>query len=129
MKKLLLAITLFISLATSAQTFTRHYDHVAVKERGSRTPNEIVSTDITVVFSGNEKGDIIVLSNLSSNLTADRYYKTGRIYDGTSKDGFKYRYIETRNEKQERVIMQLFDMGVFRIHKQGTTYEYQQAPN
>ena len=129
MKKLLLAITLFISLATSAQTFTRHYDHVAVRERGSRTLNEIVSTDITVIFSGNEKGDIIVLGNLSSNLTADRYYKTGRIYDGTSKDGFKYRYIETRNEKQEKVIMQLFDMGVFRIHTQGTTYEYQQAQN
>ena len=129
MKKLLLAITLFISLATSAQTFTRHYDHVVAKERGSRTLNEIVSTDITVIFSGNEKGDIIVLSNLSSNLTADRYYKTGRIYDGTSKDGFKYRYIETRNEKQERVIMQLFDMGVFRVHTQEATYEYQQAPN
>lgn len=129
MKKLLLAITLFISLATSAQTFTRHYDYLAVKERGSRTPHELFPTDITVVFSGNDKGDIIVLSNLSSNLSADRYYKTGRIYDGISKEGFKYRYIETRNEKKEKVIIQLFDIGVFRIHTREVTYEYQQASN
>jgi len=129
MKKLLLAITLFISLATNAQTFTRHYDHVITKSKQTLTLSELQDTDITVIFSGNEKGDIIVLGNLSSNLTADRYYKTGRIYDGTSKDGFKYRYIETRNEKQEKVIMQLFDMGVFRIHTSEATYEYQQAPN
>jgi hypothetical protein len=129
MKKLLLAITLFISVATSAQTFTRHYDYVAIKEGNYRTIAELMSTDIHVVFSGNDKGDIIVLSNLTDNLSAVRYYKTGRIFDGKSKDGFKFRYIETRDEKGEKVIMQLFDIGVFRIHKQGTTWEYQQAQN
>ena len=119
----------FATVTTSAQTFTRHYDYLAVKERGSRTPYELFPTDITVVFSGNDKGDIIVLQNLSFNLTADRYYKTGKIYDGTSKEGFKFRYIETRNEKKEKVIIQLFDIGVFRIHTKGVTYEYQKSSN
>jgi hypothetical protein len=129
MKKLLLAITLLISLATSAQTFTRYYDHVILKDGITRTIDSLEQTSTTVVFSGNDKGDIIILTNTGLSLRAERYYKTGRIYDGTSKDGFKYRYIETRNEKQEKVIMQLFDMGVFRIHTSEATYEYQQAPN
>lgn len=120
---------LLISMVMSAQTFTRHYDYIAVKERGARSPYELFPTDITVVFSGNDKGDIIVLSNLSSNLSADRYYKTGRIYDGISKEGFKYRYIETLNEKKEKVIIQLFDIGVFRILTKGVTYEYQKSNN
>jgi hypothetical protein len=129
MKKLLLVIALFISMMVTSQTFTRHYDYVAIKEGSYRTVTELMPTDITVVFSGNDKGDIIVLSNLTDNLSAVRYYKTGRIFDGKSKDGFKFRYIETRNEEKEKVIIQLFDIGVFRIHKQGTTWEYQQSPN
>ncbi len=129
MKKLLLVIALFISMMVTSQTFTRHYDYVAIKEGSYRTITELMPTDITVVFSGNDKGDIIVLSNLTDNLSAVRYYKTGKIFDGKSKDGFKFRYIETRNEEKEKVIIQLFDIGVFRIHKQGTTWEYQQAPN
>lgn len=129
MKKLLLAITLFISLATSAQTFTRYYDHVIVKDGITRTIDSLERTSTTVVFSGNDKGDIIVLTNTGLNLRAERYYKTGRIYDGTSKDGFKYRYIETRNESKQKVIMQLFDIGVFRIHTQKGTYEYQELAN
>jgi hypothetical protein len=127
MKKLLLSLMLLISMMMSSQTFTRHYDYLAVKERGARSPYELFPTDITVVFSGNDKGDIIVLQNLSFNLTADRYYKTGKIYDGISKEGFKFRYIETRNEKKEKVIIQLFDIGVFRIHTKGVTYEYQKS--
>ena len=129
MKKLLLAITLFISVATSAQTFTRHYDYVAIKEGNYRTIAELMSTDIHVVFSGNDKGDIIILTSTGLTLRAERYYKTGRIYDGTSKDGFKYRYIETRNESKQKVIMQLFDIGVFRVHTQKGTYEYQELAN
>ena len=129
MKKLLLAITLFISVATSAQTFTRHYDYVAIKEGNYRTIAELMSTDIHVVFSGNDKGDIIILTNTGLSLRAERYYKTGRIYDGTSKDGFKYRYIETRSESKQKVIMQLFDIGVFRVHTQDATFEYKETVN
>jgi hypothetical protein len=129
MKKLLLVIALFISMMVTSQTFTRHYDYVAIKEGSYRTITELMPTDITVVFSGNDKGDIIVLSNLTDNLSAVRYYKTGKIFDGKSKDGFTFRYIETHNEEKEKVIMQLFDIGVFRIHKQGTTWEYQQSQN
>lgn len=129
MKKLLLAITLFISLATNAQTFTKHYDHVITKDRDTRTISNLEQTSITVIFSGNDKGDIIILNSASSELRAERYYKTGRIYNGTSKDGFKYRYIETRNENKQKVIMQLFDIGVFRVHTQEATYEYQELAN
>ena len=129
MKKLLLVATLFISLVMSAQTFTKNYDHVIIKNRSTNTVSGLEQTSITVIFSGNEKGDIIILNSINPELSADRYYKTGRIYDGISKDGFKYRYIETRNEKGEKVIMQLFDMGVFRVHTDGITYEYQQANN
>jgi hypothetical protein len=129
MKKLLLAIALFISLATSAQTFTRHYDLVVIKNGSSNRLTEVETTSVTAIFSGNDKGDIIILNSTATDLIADRYYKTGRIYEGTSKDGFKYRYIETRNEKQEKVIMQLFDIGVFRVHTSQATYEYQQASN
>ena len=129
MKKLLLAITLFISLATNAQTFTRHYDHVIVKDGITRTIDSLKQTSTTAIFSGNDKGDIIILTNTGLNLRAERYYKTGRIYNGTSKDGFKYRYIETRNENKQKVIMQLFDIGVFRVHTQEATYEYQELAN
>jgi hypothetical protein len=129
MKKLLLAAVLFISLATSAQTFTRHYDLVVTKSNSSNRITEVEPTNVTAIFSGNDKGDIIILNSTATDLIAERYYKTGRIYEGTSKDGFKYRYIETRNEKQEKVIMQLFEMGVFRIHTLQATYEYQQANN
>jgi hypothetical protein len=129
MKKLLLAAVLFISLATSAQTFTRHYDLVVTKSNSSNRITEVEPTNVTAIFSGNDKGDIIILNSTATDLIAERYYKTGRIYEGTSKDGFKYRYIETRNEKQEKVIMQLFEMGVFRIHTSQATYEYQQANN
>lgn len=129
MKKLLLAATLFISLATSAQTFTRHYDLIVTKNKDTNVVTEVETTNVTAIFSGNDKGDIIILNSTATDLIADRYYKTGRIYDGTSKDGFKYRYIETRNESKQKVIMQLFDIGVFRIHTQKGTYEYQELTN
>ena len=72
MKKLLLAITLFISLVTNAQTFTRYYDHVIVKDGITRTIDSLEQTSTTVVFSGNDKGDIIVLTNTGLNLRAER---------------------------------------------------------
>jgi hypothetical protein len=129
MKKLLLAVALFISLAAGAQTFTRHYDLVVTKSRSASISDDAETTNITVIFSGNDKGDIIILNNTPTDIIADRYYKTGKIYDGTSRDGFKYRYIETCNEKGEKAIMQLFDIGVFRVHTNQATYEYQQANN
>lgn len=130
MKKLLLALALFITLITSAQTFTRNYDHIVTKSSGISSIDDVEITNVTVIFSGNDKGDIIILKNTPTDLIADRYYKSGKIHAGTSKDGFRYRYIETRNEKNEKVIMQLFeDIGVFRVHTTQATYEYQQASN
>lgn len=128
MKKLLLAVVLFISMTVSSQTFVRYYDRVAKKDRITHTIGESELTDLTVVFSGNDKGDIIVFFNSGMSTHVDRYYKTGKIYNGTSKDGFKYRYIETRNEQKEKIIMQLFDdIGIFRVHTQDATFEYKET--
>jgi hypothetical protein len=129
MKKLLLTLTLFISMMMSAQTFTKNYDHFIKKDKSAHVVSELQETNVTVVFSGNDKGDIIILNNSGLELRVDRYYKTGGIYEGTSKDGFKYRYIETRSEKGEKIIMQLFDIGVFRVNGQDFIYEYQQVGN
>jgi hypothetical protein len=129
MKKLLLTLTLLISMMMSSQTFTKNYDRFIKKDNKTIVMGELEETNITVVFSGNDKGDIIILDNTGLDLRVERYYKTGKIYEGTSKDGFKYRYIETRDEKDEKVIMQLFDIGVFRINYRDFTYEYQQVGN
>jgi hypothetical protein len=121
MKKLLSALTLLISLTISAQTFTNHYDKFIKKDRINNDESEITETNLDVIFSGNEKGDIIMYFD-STNV--QRFYKTSKIFSGTSKDNFKYRYIETINEKGEKVVMQLFDSGVFRVHTQDATFEY-----
>lgn len=129
MKKLLLVIALFISMMVSSQTFTKYYDHVIKKDRHNHSMGEWESTNLYAIFSGNEKGDIILYFDNNLNTRAERYYKTGRICNGTSKDGFKFRYIETLNEKKEKVTIQLFDMGVLRIHTPDFTLEYQQPVN
>jgi len=129
MKKLLLSVVLFISMTVSAQTFTKYYDHVIKKDRSNYSIGEWESTSVYAIFSGNDKGDIILYFDNNLNTRTERYYKTGRIYEGTSKDGFKFRYIETRNEKNEKVTIQLFDMGVLRVHTPYSTLEYQQPVN
>lgn len=130
MKKLLLAAVLFISLATSAQTFVKYYDYVTKTDRMTHVIGETEPTNITAVFSGNDKGDILIFFNSGMSEHVDRYYKTGKILSGLSKDNFRYRYIETRNEKKEKVIMQLFDdIGIFRVHTQDATFEYKESAN
>ena len=130
MKKLLLATALFISLATNAQTFVKRYDHVIKTDRVNGSVSPWQQTDITAIFSGNEKGDIIIYTNTGLVNHADRYTKVGHILPGKAKDGATYRYIETRNEKKEKVIMQLFDdIGVFRVHTQDATFEYKETVN
>ena len=130
MKKLLLATALLISLATSAQTFVKRYDHVIKTDRVNGSVSPWQQTDITVIFSGNEKGYIIIYTNTGLVNHADRYTKVGHILPGKAKDGATYRYIQTRNEKQEKIIMQLFDgNGVFRVHSAGFTFEYQEPIN
>jgi hypothetical protein len=127
MKKLLLLLMLIISFATSAQTFIKHYDHVIKTDRVNGSVSPWQQTDITVIFSGNDKGDIIIYTNTGLVNHADRYTKIGTILNGKAKDGATYRYIETRNEKQEKIIMQLFDgSGTFRVHSAGATFEYQE---
>lgn len=130
MKKLLLAVALFITLATNAQTFVKYYDYVTKTDRMTHAIGETEPTNITAVFSGNDKGDILIFFNSGMSEHVDRYYKTGKILSGLSKDSFRYRYIETRNEKKEKVIMQLFDdIGVFRVHTQDATFEYKETVN
>jgi hypothetical protein len=130
MKKLLLMAMFFATVATSAQTFVKYYDFVTKTDRITHTIGETEPTNITAVFSGNDKGDILIFFNSGMSVHVDRYYKTGKIYSGLSKDSFRYRYIETRNEKKEKIIMQLFDdIGIFRVHTQDATFEYKESIN
>ena len=120
----------FISVSLNAQTFVKYYDFVTKTDRITHTIGEIEPTNITAVFSGNDKGDILIFFNSGMSVHVDRYYKTGKIYSGLSKDSFRYRYIETRNEKKEKIIMQLFDdIGIFRVHTQDATFEYKETVN
>lgn len=120
----------FISASLNAQTFVKYYDFVTKTDRITHTIGEIEPTNITAVFSGNDKGDILIFFNSGMSVHVDRYYKTGKIYSGLSKDNFRYRYIETRNEKKEKIIMQLFDdIGIFRVHTQDATFEYKETVN
>ncbi len=120
----------FATVATSAQTFVKYYDFVTKTDRITHTIGETEPTNITAVFSGNDKGDILIFFNSGMSVHVDRYYKTGKIYSGLSKDSFRYRYIETRNEKKEKIIMQLFDdIGIFRVHTQDATFEYKESIN
>ena len=130
MKKLLL-IALFLTTVTiNAQTFVKYYDYVTKTDRITHVISETEPTNITAVFSGNDKGDILIFFNSGMSEHVDRYYKTGKIYSGLSKDSFRYRYIETRNEKKEKIIMQLFDdIGIFRVHTQDATFEYKESVN
>ena len=130
MKKLLLMAIFFATVTTSAQTFVKYYDFVTKTDRITHTIGETEPTNITAVFSGNDKGDILIFFNSGMSVHVDRYYKTGKIYSGLSKDSFRYRYIETRNEKKEKIIMQLFDdIGIFRVHTQDATFEYKETVN
>ena len=120
----------FATVTTSAQTFVKYYDFVTKTDRITHTIGETEPTNITAVFSGNDKGDILIFFNSGMSVHVDRYYKTGKIYSGLSKDSFRYRYIETRNEKKEKIIMQLFDdIGIFRVHTQDATFEYKESVN
>ena len=130
MKKLLLALALLISMTVSSQTFVKYYDFVTKTDRITHTISETEPTNITAVFSGNDKGDILIFFNSGMSVHVDRYYKTGKILNGLSKDSFRYRYIETLNEKKEKIIMQLFDdIGIFRVHTQDATFEYKETVN
>ena len=130
MKKLLLTAMFFATITINAQTFVKYYDFVTKTDRITHTIGETEPTNITAVFSGNDKGDILIFFNSGMSVHVDRYYKTGKIYSGLSKDSFRYRYIETRNEKKEKIIMQLFDdIGIFRVHTQDATFEYKESVN
>ena len=130
MKKLLLTAMFFATITINAQTFVKYYDFVTKTDRITHTIGETEPTNITAVFSGNDKGDILIFFNSGMSIHVDRYYKTGKIFSGLSKDNFRYRYIETRNEKKEKIIMQLFDdIGIFRVHTQDATFEYKETAN
>ena len=126
MKKLLLVIALFISMMMSSQSFIKHYDHVIKKDRVNNELSQWEPTNLIAIFSGNNKGDVVLYFGTG---TVERYTKTGVIKQGISKDGFKYRYIHTFDENRIPTILQLFDSGVFRVHTQDETYEYQQPTN
>lgn len=126
MKKLLLAITLFITLSMNSQSFVKHYNLVIIKDRVNNDQSGVKDTDLSVIFSGDSRGDIIFYFGSGD---VKRYIKTGKITQGASKDNLSYRYINTVDEDKNEIILQLFDNGVFRVHTQDVTYEYQEVGN
>jgi predicted transcriptional regulator YheO len=46
------------------------------------------------------------------------------IYNGVTVNDLKYRYITTINEKKDTVMMQLYDNGIFRVHRSKYILEY-----
>jgi hypothetical protein len=123
MKKLLLtALTcLILSLVTNAQTFVRHYSNVIKRDKATNRLGEWEETNLNVIFSGNAKGDIIFYYDLGE---VERYYKITEIYNGVTVNDLKYRYITTINEKKDTVMMQLYDNGIFRVHRSKYILEY-----
>jgi len=123
MKKLLLtALTcLILSLVTNAQTFVRHYSNVIKRDKATNRLGEWEETNLNVIFSGNAKGDIIFYYDLGE---VERYYKITEIFHGTTANDLKYRYITTVNEKKDTVMMQLYDNGIFRVHRSKYILEY-----
>jgi hypothetical protein len=123
MKKLLLTVlTCFtLSLATNAQTFVRHYSNVIKRDKATNRLGEWEETNLNVIFSGNAKGDIIFYYDLGE---VERYYKITEIYSGITVNDLKYRYITTVNEKKDTVMMQLYDNGIFRVHRSKYILEY-----
>lgn len=126
MKKLLLAITLFITLSMNSQSFVKHYNLVIIKDRVNNDQSGVEDTDLSVIFSGDSRGDIIFYFGSGD---VKRYIKTGKITQGASKDNLSYRYINTVDEDKNEIVLQLFDNGVFRVHTQDVTYEYQEVGN
>ena len=121
MKKLLATLTFAFTVAASSQTFVKHYDHVLKKDRINNEIDKIEDIKLSVIFSGNDKGDIVFYFDSGE---AQRYYKTGTIRKGVSKDKLQYRYITALAEDNTKIIIQLFDNGVLRMHYQDYTMQY-----
>jgi hypothetical protein len=123
MKKLLLTtlICFTLSLVTNAQTFVRHYSNVIKRDKTTNKLGEWEDTNLNVIFSGNAKGDIIFYYDLGE---VERYYKITEIFHGVTANDLKYRYITTVNEKKDTVMMQLYDNGIFRVHRNKYILEY-----
>jgi hypothetical protein len=123
MKKLLLTVLICftLSLVTNAQTFVRHYSNVIKRDKATNRLGEWEETNLNVIFSGNAKGDIIFYYDLGE---VERYYKITEIFHGTTANDLKYRYITTVNEKKDTVMMQLYDNGIFRVHRSKYILEY-----
>ncbi len=117
-------VVFLVGSSMNAQTFVKHYDKFLKKDRINNEVSKLEDTKLSVIFSGNDRGDIVFYFDSGD---ADRYYKVGTIKDGVSKDNLKYRYISTVDESGKSVIIQLFDNGVLRLHAQDYTIEYQET--
>ena len=122
--KSFVVLILMVGSSMNAQTFVKHYDKYLKKDRINNEVTKLESTKLSVIFSGNDRGDIVFYFDSGE---ADRYYKVGTIKEGVSKDNLKYRYISTVDENGKSVIIQLFDNGVLRLHAQDYTIEYQET--
>lgn len=119
---LLTFVTFLLGQTMQSQTFVKHYTKVIGRNKTTNEYSNWGDTSLTAIFSGNDKGDIILYY---SDDNVERFIKTGKITSGVTKEGLKFRYIETHNEAGDKVTLQLFDNDVFRVLYPDYVIEYQ----
>jgi hypothetical protein len=115
-------MTFLLGQTMQSQTFVKHYNKVIGKNTTTNEYSSWADTNLTAIFSGNDKGDIILYY---SDNNVERFIKSGKITSGVNKQGLKFRYIETHNETGDKVTLQLFDNDIFRVLYTDYIIEYQ----
>lgn len=123
MKKLLVILALILGVSTNAQTksYVLKYDTFRKTTKNPKVKVRNKKTKLYVIFSGDEKGDVILFFNENK---VERYKKTNQIQEGVNKEGKPFRWIATVREDGIPALLQLFDNNVLRIHYRGYNIEY-----
>lgn len=129
MKKLLLILMLVFGITANSQSFAKKYTKVVelkgVNENIIHPINDPRPIDVTVIFSGDSAGDIVICYGLNTlnkenQVKIERFYKISGILNLDSKS----RYIHVINEKGTKIIIQLYDIGNLMIHYPGYSLEF-----
>jgi hypothetical protein len=119
---LLTFMTFLLGQTMQSQTFVKHYNKVISKNMVTNEYSSWSDINLIAIFSGNDKGDIILYY---SDDNVERFTKISKITSGLNKQGLKYRYIEANNESGDKITLQLYDNGIFRLVYPEYIIEYQ----
>lgn len=123
MKKLLVILALVLGVSINAQTksFSIKYNTSIKITTNPKSSFKKEKINLYVIFSGDEKGDVILFFNENK---IERYKKYNEIQEGVNKEGKSFRWIATVREDGVPALLQLFDNNVLRIHYRGYNIEY-----